>query len=78
MEKFDPAIHDDNPPINAEFMARMNPSTRGRGRPPLDNPKVAVKLRLDAKTVAHLRNRGDGWHSRINAVLSEAIAAGRI
>lgn len=48
MVKFDPELHDDNPPLDAAFMAGMTPS--GRGRPKSDTPKVEVKIRLDAKT----------------------------
>lgn len=51
MTKFHPRIHDDNPPLDAAFMSGMKPSRRGR--PKLDAPKVEVKIRLDAETVAH-------------------------
>jgi len=53
MAKFDPESHDDNPPMDTAFMAGMKPSSRGR--PKLATPKVEVKIRLDAKTVAYLR-----------------------
>ena len=48
MVKFDPELHDDNPPLDAAFMAGMTPSRHGR--PKSDTPKVEVKIRLDAKT----------------------------
>lgn len=76
MTKFDPSIHDDNPPMDAVFMAEMKPSRRGR--PKLDAPKVEVKIRLDAATVEHLRNSGPGWQTRINALLGDLVATGRI
>lgn len=76
MEKFDPKTHDDNPPMDAAFMARMKPSRRGR--PKLETPKVEVKIRLDAKTVEHLRDSGPGWQTRVNAVLGKLVANGRI
>ena len=76
MEKFDPKIHDDNPPLDAGFMGGMQPSRRGRPR--LDAPKVEVKIRLDAKTVAHLRESGPGWQTRVNALLGQLVANGRI
>ena len=41
-------MHDDNPPLDAPFMAGMTPSERGR--PKSDTPKVEVKVRLNAKT----------------------------
>ena len=43
-----------------------------RGRPPLENPKRAVKLRLDADVLAAYRKTGDGWQTRINADLRKA------
>ena len=69
MDKFDPKSHDDNPPLDAAFMAGMKPSRRGR--PKLDAPKVEVKIRLDAKTVQHLRSSGPGWQTRVNDALRD-------
>lgn len=44
-----------------------------------DNPpKVEVKIRLDAKTVEHLRGSGPGWQTRINASLGQPLADRRI
>ena len=76
MTKFDPKIHDDNPPMDARFMAGMKPSRRGR--PPSPTPKVEVKIRLDAKTVDHLRGSGPGWQTRVNAALNKLVEDGRI
>lgn len=76
MAKFDPEIHDDNPPMDATFMAGMQPSRRGR--PKSDAPKVEVKIRLDAATVEHLRHSGPGWQTRVNALLGQLVAAGQI
>lgn len=76
MDKFYPEVHDENPSMDAAFMAGMKPSRRGRPR--LDAPKVEVKIRLDAKTVEHLRNSGPGWQTRVNALLGKMVAAGHI
>ena len=76
MAKFDPEIHDDNPPMDATFMAGIKPSRRGR--PKLETPTVEVKIRLDAKTVEHLRGSGPGWQTRVNALLERMVAAGQI
>jgi len=76
MEKFDPAIHDDNPLLDAAFLAEMKPSRRGR--PKLEAPKIEVKIRLDAETVAHLRGTGPGWQTRVNAALNQLVADGHI
>lgn len=43
-----------------------------RGRPPLPNPKQAVKLRLDTDVPAAYRKTGRGWQTRINADLRKA------
>ena len=76
MDKFDPAIHDENAPMDAVFLAGMKPSRRGR--PKLDAPKVEVKIRLDAKTAEHLRGSGLGWQTRVNALLGRLVANGQI
>jgi len=76
MAKFDPETHDDNPSLDAVFMAGMTPSRRGRPR--LETPKVEVKIRLDAATVEHLRGSGPGWQTRVNALLGRLVAAGQI
>ena len=76
MDKFDPANHDDNPPLDAAFLAGMKPSRRGR--PKLVAPKVEVKIRLDAQTVEHLRGTGPGWQTRVNALLGRLVADGQI
>ncbi len=76
MDKFNPTIHDDNAPLDAAFLSGMKPSRRGR--PKLDTPKVEVKIRLDAKTVEHLRGSGPGWQTRVNALLGQLVANGSI
>jgi uncharacterized protein (DUF4415 family) len=43
-----------------------------RGRPPLEHPKEAVKLRLDRDILAAYRKTGTGWQTRINADLRKA------
>ena len=76
MDKFNAKIHDDNPALDAAFLAGMKPSRRGR--PKLQAPKVEVKIRLDANTVEHLRGSGPGWQTRVNAVLGQLVANGQI
>ena len=76
MAKFDQTTHDDNPPMDAAFMAGMKPSRRGR--PKSEAPKVEVKIRLDAAIVEHLRGCGAGWQTRVNALLGDLVATGRI
>jgi uncharacterized protein (DUF4415 family) len=76
MEKFNPEIHDDNPPLDAAFLVGMKPSRRGR--PKSAAPKVEVKIRLDAKLVEHLRGSGPGWQTRVNAMLGQLVTSGQI
>lgn len=76
MTRLDPELHDDNPPMDATFMSGLTPSRRGR--PKAETPKVEVKIRLDAKTVEHLRGSGPGWQTRVNALLGQLVEAGQI
>ena len=45
---------------------------RGPGRPPADNPKVPVSIRLDKDVVDHFKATGEGWKTRINSILRDA------
>ncbi len=40
-----------------------------RGRPPVENPKVSVTLRLDPDVIDYFKAEGAGWQTRINAAL---------
>lgn len=44
-----------------------------RGRPPLDNRKQLVSLRLDQDVIDRFRAEGPGWQSRINAALRKHL-----
>lgn len=67
---------DDAPELTKEFFERgeirRGDTVLRRGRPPLANPKQAVKLRLDADVLAAYRKTGRGWQTRINADLRKA------
>jgi uncharacterized protein (DUF4415 family) len=43
------------------------------GRPPAENPKKQVTLRLDPDVLEKFRATGKGWQSRINAELRKAL-----
>ena len=43
------------------------------GRPPSDNPKRQVTLRLDPDVLDKFRATGRGWQSRINAELRKVL-----
>lgn len=46
-----------------------------RGRPPLDNPKRAVSLRLDPDVLDRLRALGAGWQGQVNGALRHWLDA---
>ena len=51
------------------------PKTAARlGRPPKENRKQAVNLRLDPDVLAFFKAGGSGWQSRINAALREKLS----
>ena len=52
-----------------KFKQALAEFKRQRGRPPSENPKVSVTMRLDADVVAWLRDSGPGWQTRVNDAL---------
>ena len=49
-----------------------------RGRPPAAVQRPMLSLRVDPDVLAALRATGPGWQTRINALLREAVALGRL
>ena len=43
------------------------------GRPPAENPKQQVTMRLDADLLAALRASGKGWQTRANDILRDSM-----
>lgn len=43
-----------------------------RGRPPAQNPKQSISIRLDRDVVEAFKAGGKGWQSRMNAALRKA------
>jgi uncharacterized protein (DUF4415 family) len=43
------------------------------GRPPLENPKVPVSIRLSPEVVEHFRKSGRGWQARIDHILKQHV-----
>jgi uncharacterized protein (DUF4415 family) len=73
-----PGEYEEAPELTDEQLARAD-LYRGdklirRGRPPLERPKEAVKLRLSPDVLDHFRSGGPGWQTRINATLEKAVA----
>jgi uncharacterized protein (DUF4415 family) len=46
---------------------------RPRGRPKAGVTKVRVRIRLSPEVIAHFKASGDGWQTRIDAVLRQFI-----
>jgi uncharacterized protein (DUF4415 family) len=84
--KFDPELHDENPEWTAHDFANAKPASEvlppeviaqfknKGGRPRSENPKEAVKLRIDADVLAKFRESGPGWQTRINGILRAAVS----
>jgi len=48
------------------------------GRPPLESRKEQINIRLSAQVLAAFRATGEGWQTRIDNLLQEAVAQGRV
>lgn len=44
-----------------------------RGRPPAENPKKAISLRVDADVLDRFKSDGPGWQGRMNEALRKAV-----
>ena len=44
-----------------------------RGRPPAENPKQSISIRLDRDVIEAFKAGGRGWQSRMNAALRRAV-----
>jgi uncharacterized protein (DUF4415 family) len=85
--KFDPALHEESPEWTEQDFAKAKPASEvlppeviaqfknKGGRPRIENPKEAVKLRIDADVLAKFRESGPGWQTRINSILRAAVSA---
>ena len=51
---------------------------RRRGRPPVDSPKVRIGFRLAPDVVRDIRATGRGYNARVERVLREALAEGKL
>ena len=71
-------IADENPEWTEADLARAQPfsslpaslRTKLRGRPTLDEPKVAISLRLAPKVLNAWKATGGGWQTRMAATLA--------
>ncbi len=51
---------------------------RPMGRPRLESPKASLSMRVDADVLEALRASGAGWQTRVNSLLRNAVARGRV
>jgi uncharacterized protein (DUF4415 family) len=63
-------------PFKEELPALHETWKRGRGRPPKEQRKVRLTVRLDADVVERLKQDGRGYQTRINSILREAMGNG--
>lgn len=84
--KFDPELHEENPEWTERDFDKAKPASEvlppeviaqfknKGGRPRIEHPKQAVKLRIDADVLARFRQSGPGWQTRINGILRAAMS----
>jgi uncharacterized protein (DUF4415 family) len=61
-----------------EVFPRQHAAWKKRGRPPAVTPKVHIGFRLAADVVDGLRATGRGYNARVEKVLREALAEGKL
>jgi len=69
-------------PLTDEQWEAARPSmrigARPVGRPKVETPKPKVTLRMSPHVLAAFKATGKGWQTRINELLCEAVAQGRV
>jgi uncharacterized protein (DUF4415 family) len=61
-----------------ELFPKQHKSWKRAGRPPVETPKVHIGFRLAADVVNGIRATGRGYNARVEKVLREALAKGRL
>ena len=65
-------------PFSEVFPVVYETWKRGRGRPPVETPKVHVGFRLAADVVSGIKAGGRGYNARVEKVLRDALAKGQL
>lgn len=60
-------------PFAEAFPELAENARRSRGRPPSENPKQQITLRIDSDVIERFKAGGPGWQSRINEELRKAV-----
>ncbi len=68
----------DRPASPAELKKALAASVKKRGRPAGSGTKSPTTLRIDRDVLDALRASGEGWQTRVNALLREAVNQGRL
>jgi len=76
-----PEEYEEIPELTEEWFEKADHYRGGklirRGRPPSDNAKKLVSLRLSREVLDHFKAAGPGWQTRINEVLLKSVRAKR-
>jgi uncharacterized protein (DUF4415 family) len=83
-----PVIDEDNPELTTGDFARAKPfkdvfpkqykAWKKIGRPPVETPKIHIGFRLAADVVSGIRATGRGYNARVEKVLRDALAKGKL
>lgn len=65
-------------PFKDVFPAQYDSWKRGRGRPKVETPKQHIGFRLAADIVASIKASGRGYNARVEKVLRDALAKGKL
>lgn len=81
-------LDDDVPELTDRAFAQAKPfkevfpeehrSWKRRGRPSAERPKVHIGFRLAADVVAGIKATGRGYNARVERVLRDALAQGKL
>ena len=64
----------DAQPLTRKQLRALVPIHAILGRPPLAQKKLLVSVRYSPDVIEWFKSTGDGWQSRMNAVLSRHVA----
>ena len=74
---YDPEVDPYHPNDDAAVKAFWSTAKRV-GRPRVTEKRPSLNMRIDADILEHLRGLGKGWQTRLNALLREDIASGKL
>jgi uncharacterized protein (DUF4415 family) len=76
-----PEEYEEIPELTEEWFQQADHYRGGRfvrkGRPPSDNSKKLVSLRLSPEVIDHFKAAGPGWQTRINETLLKSVRSKR-